>query len=647
MTEFRLRPEDRVLVLAPHPDDEVLGAGALILRALEAGASVHVAFATDGETNPWVQRLVERRVWLTREDQARFGQRRRGEALAALSVLGIGPDAVEFLGLPDSGVTELLCAASPRPASVIARCFAKARPTVLVAPAPSDIHPDHGALGVLVRSCLRGSARPPALRAALEYTVHLPPRSPEPTPSLLVVPSPWEIRRLRAALDRHQGPMSWHRRRFLALVARPLALASAEPYPRGTPPHPLLSVARPAGALAVEIRARPRLGSWGPASLVFLTGRPGGPLTAFRIRLGDRDGDAAVDRLPEGSPTGLARIDRRGGRTQVRVSLEQFGGAEVAFAKVERRHGFFDEAGWLDLSGAADPRGAAPGPPVPRVVAVVPCYDVVGLCGPVVAEAARRADRVIVVDDGSRDGTAAVLRACAAEAPDRIEVLSFPENRGKGAALLFAFRHALATHEFDVLVTLDGDGQHRPGDIPAVAAACALGGGLVIGARRGFRRMPLRSRLGNTVTSALLRRTYSACPEDTQSGLRAHSRAFAEEVVRCVAGSRYETEMHVLLLALSSGIHVASVAIPTVYIEGNRSSHFRPVRDGLRVLAALASWWARPRGRASRRMGGVGTQVGAGGSAATASSTRTGPQVSPPPKRLPASTPPKRVRAAR
>src|SRR5439155_6785784 len=213
---------------------------------------------------------------------------------------------------------------------------------------------------------------------------------------------------------------------------------------RGPAAHPVLAVARWQGSLALTIRARPRLGSFGPASLLLLAGRPGGPLSAFRVRLGGRDGGAAVERLPEGSPAGSVRVDRRGGRTRVVLSPGQLEGADVAFAKVKRRHGFFDEAGWLDVSEAGGPRSPAPRLPAPRVVAVVPCYDVAAFCGPVVSEAARRADRVIAVDDGSRDGTAAALRACAVEAKGRIEVLSFPKNRGKGVALLAAFGHALA-----------------------------------------------------------------------------------------------------------------------------------------------------------------------------------------------------------
>ena len=108
MTSLRFAASDRLLVLAPHPDDEVLGAGAAILAARDAGASVHVAFATDGEGNVWVQRLAERRLRISEEDRARFGRRRRAEGLAALGVLGVNAGDVHFLALPDTALAESL-----------------------------------------------------------------------------------------------------------------------------------------------------------------------------------------------------------------------------------------------------------------------------------------------------------------------------------------------------------------------------------------------------------------------------------------------------------------------------------------------------------------------------------------------------------
>lgn len=601
MTSLAFGPTDRVMVLAPHPDDEVLAAGALVLEALAAGASVRVVFATDGEANPWVQRIVERRVRLRPADAARFGVRRRGEAFASLSLLGIAPADVEFLALPDAGITELVRAEDPRPEAAVRAAIAGANPTILVTPSPSDIHPDHGTLGVLVRGVLAGHTRPPELRAALEYVVHAIPGLHRAPGDVVVSPSRADVLRLRAAMRRHEAPMAWHRGRFLARVGRPAAFTTRGAEGAPIPSHPVLRATRDATAVTLEIHGRARPGAFGAAELQLLVGIADGSWRSLHIPLG-ATGETDVVRPRSGGAGACARVDRFAGHARVRLSTASIAPEETVYAKVERRLGFFDEAGWLEIPAIGD----ANRPPVkdasttaPRVVVVVPCFNVSTLCGPVLDAVARRADYVIAVDDGSTDGTAGVLARCAAAQPGRMEVLSVPVNRGKGAALLAAFTRALELGPFDALVTLDGDGQHRPEDVPAVAAGCVRGAALTIGARQAFHRMPMRSRLGNTFTSVAVGRLCRGGPKDTQSGLRGHSRAFVEEIVRTIRGTRYETELRILLLALSRGMRVVSVPIPTVYIDGNRSSHFRPLVDGMRVWGALASWALFDRGRAA------------------------------------------------
>jgi hypothetical protein len=111
----------------------------------------------------------------------------------------------------------------------------------------------------------------------------------------------------------------------------------------------------------------------------------------------------------------------------------------------------------------------------------------------------------------------------------------------------------------------------------------------VIG-KRDFSGMPLRSRFGNSVTSWLFRLLYPKCPSDTQSGFRAFSTKFVREVVACVQRGRYETELYTLLLALSLGVEMDCFQIDTIYLDENRSSHFRPVIDSIRILRSLLSW---------------------------------------------------------
>ncbi len=95
----------RVMVFAPHPDDETLATGGLLQQIVAAGGAARVIFATDGDNNPWPQRVIEHRWQLEAADRARWGARRRAEALAALACLGVSANHTRFLGYPDQGLT--------------------------------------------------------------------------------------------------------------------------------------------------------------------------------------------------------------------------------------------------------------------------------------------------------------------------------------------------------------------------------------------------------------------------------------------------------------------------------------------------------------------------------------------------------------
>src|SRR5262249_50687948 len=147
-------PHERLLVVAPHPDDETLSAGGLLQRALARGGRASGGFATDGENNPWTQRLVGKRVGVGPRENRRFGRIRRGEAVAALAVLGIAPSDAVFLGLPDQRITDLLLSGQDAAIDRIQALLEEVRPTLLIVPSPFDLHPDHSALAVLFRLAL-------------------------------------------------------------------------------------------------------------------------------------------------------------------------------------------------------------------------------------------------------------------------------------------------------------------------------------------------------------------------------------------------------------------------------------------------------------------------------------------------------------
>lgn len=183
--------------------------------------------------------------------------------------------------------------------------------------------------------------------------------------------------------------------------------------------------------------------------------------------------------------------------------------------------------------------------------------------------------RVLVIDDGSSDGTGAV----AADTAD--EVISLKVNQGKGAALRAGFARALELGA-GVVLTADADGQHDPTYAPALIAALEQAD-VVIGARqRTGTAMPLRRRLANSLSSAAISAFTGCRITDAQSGYR----AIRADVLRRVqpTGDRYEFESAFLLLAGRAGFRVAEVSIPTIY---GPASHFRAWADTMRVIATI------------------------------------------------------------
>jgi len=203
----------RVLLFAPHPDDESLAAGGLLHRAVGRGAAVRVVFATDGENNPWPQRLLERRWRIDARARSRWGARRRAEALRALETLGVTSSSIRFLHLPDQGLAPLLLERDADATARLAAEIASMRPTLLVAPAITDRHPDHSALAVLLQLAL--AELPSATRRCLRlaYVVHG--RPVEPTAVRLLL-TPLELARKRTAIGCHATQLALSRRRFLA-----------------------------------------------------------------------------------------------------------------------------------------------------------------------------------------------------------------------------------------------------------------------------------------------------------------------------------------------------------------------------------------------------------------------------------------------
>lgn len=206
-------PGATLLVVAPHPDDESLAAGGAIQRALEHGARVHVVFVTDGDNNPWPQRVLERRVWVGPRQRERWGARRREEAQSALKELGAESVDVRRLGWPDGGVTRMLVDETTNAIAQWRALFDEIRPSVLVLPDLADAHPDHSALHVLLElviDALPAERRPESLCYLLHGHAGL-----DETRRVSLSLTPQERARKHAAILAHRSQVALSRGRLL------------------------------------------------------------------------------------------------------------------------------------------------------------------------------------------------------------------------------------------------------------------------------------------------------------------------------------------------------------------------------------------------------------------------------------------------
>lgn len=217
-----------------------------------------------------------------------------------------------------------------------------------------------------------------------------------------------------------------------------------------------------------------------------------------------------------------------------------------------------------------------------EVCAVIPTYQNAKTLLKVVADVHRVVDTVIVVDDGSKDGTAALLdKATGNERPEK--VLTHPKNCGKGAALKTGLTYA-RQQGFRYAVTVDADGQHRADDIPALLKAVEEEPDALAIGSRGLQHenMPAKSTFANRFSNFWFAlQTLQRLP-DTQSGLRVYP-------LRRLHGlrwmsARYEAELTLLVFSAWAGVKLLPVPVSVYYPpRDQRVTHFRPGRDFTRI----------------------------------------------------------------
>jgi glycosyltransferase involved in cell wall biosynthesis len=222
------------------------------------------------------------------------------------------------------------------------------------------------------------------------------------------------------------------------------------------------------------------------------------------------------------------------------------------------------------------------------IAAAIPAYQAAPSIGEVVRATLEVLDDVLVVDDGSDDGTAEAARRAGAE------VVSLTTNCGKGRALRTAFDLWFERGRRAV-VTLDADGQHLPEEIPSLIEGWRAGADLVLGSRDHlFASMGRVRRTSNRLSSRAISWAAGTPVGDVQTGFRLYTDRLL--LATGFPEPRFEAESAVVVRAARLGFEILNVPVRLGFADGRTTSHYRPLVDSLRIAAAVirARWQASP-----------------------------------------------------
>lgn len=229
-----------------------------------------------------------------------------------------------------------------------------------------------------------------------------------------------------------------------------------------------------------------------------------------------------------------------------------------------------------------------------RVICIIPAYNEEKNIGKVIQKCQKYVLRIIVVDDGSNDNTLQVAQSM------NVITVQNKQNKGKTEALKKGFNRALE-EKAEILLMMDGDGQHNPEEIPCFLGKIQEGYDLVIGARKFDKQvMPAIRILANSISSFLVSLICGIRIDDSQSGYRAVRRKVIENF--SLTSNRFQVDTEMIIKAAKCGFKIGFVPIKTIY-HPEAKSKVHQIIDPLKFVALIIklAFWQAPAKNSSDR----------------------------------------------
>ena len=219
-----------------------------------------------------------------------------------------------------------------------------------------------------------------------------------------------------------------------------------------------------------------------------------------------------------------------------------------------------------------------------KCVVLIPAFEPRGYLIDLVQKISDTDWDTVIVNDGSEREYDDVFKECEKYA----HVISYNENKGKGYALKTGLKYIQEKYiDNYFVITMDADGQHTINDALGLYNLCKKHPNtLIIGKRIRGKNVPIRSKIGNSLTAFIFKLKTGKYIYDTQSGLRVFSYKLMEDMLS-VDGDRYEYEMNVLLWCIKNKVPIKESEVSTIYLDNNSDSHFNVFRDSYQIYKEL------------------------------------------------------------